>query len=120
MGSDAKYRSSTNSMVTNCIPINRGDTIYFANTGMTSAGNGVTSGVPMAFYDDIEATTKWIAGTPDALTTYSITFAYNDDGTLKSMAFNEGESAATYYFRLCLANTIDKYSVIITKNEPIA
>lgn len=120
MGSDAKYRSSTNSMVTNCIPINRGDTIYFANTGMTSAGNGVTSGVPIAFYDDIEATTKWIAGTPDALTTYSITFAYNDDGTLKSMAFNEGESAATYYFRLCLANTIDKYSVIITKNEPIA
>lgn len=119
MGSDAKYRSSTNSMVTNCISVKRGDTIYFANTGMTSAGNGVTSGVPIAFYNDSEATTKWIAGTPDALTTYSITFAYNDDGTLKSMAFNEGESAATYYFRLCLANTIDKYSVIITKNEPI-
>jgi hypothetical protein len=119
IGSDGKYRSSTNSMVTNCILINRYDTIYFANTGITSAGNGVTSGWHIGFYNGSDASTKWSGGTPETLTSaYEITFTYYDDGTIKTMTFKQNTTGMEIYMRLVLSSAIDKSKVIISK-EPI-
>lgn len=118
MGSNGAYRSSTNSMVTNTIALNKGDVLYFANTGFTSTGNGVTNGYQIAFFKESNATTIWYGGTPEGIAaSYPITFTYNADGTLASMAFNATDKE-TAYMRLCLAKTVDKYKVIIAK-KPI-
>ena len=121
MGSDGTYRSSANSMVTNYIEVSKGDVIYFANTGITSSGNGVTSGFSFLIAHTKNGAIKsWIGGTPasiEAVGTYAI-FTYHDDGTLKTMTFKPTVENPPAYIRLCLSNTINKSKVIITK-DPI-
>lgn len=119
MGSDGSYRSSTNSMVTNCIEITRGETIYFANTGFTSSGNGVTAGWQIGFFQTINGmVVKLSGGTPADVSAYA-TFTYNFDGTIKTMEItNIAFDNPPIYFRLCLSNAIDKSKVIISR-EPI-
>lgn len=120
MGSDGTYRSSTTSMVTNTVAVNKGDVLYFSGTGFTATGSGAASGREMGFFKESGATTPWFGGTPTAISaSYDITFTYHDDGTLASMAYNVND-ANTAYMRLVLSNTIDKSQVIITKNEPIS
>jgi hypothetical protein len=129
MGSDATYRSSTNSMVTNYIPIGTNDaetvTLYFANTGLTSAGNGVTSGCSIAIYSTSGGSNKNKLAGYGAITEFLSAYTncsatYYDDGTLESIKFKVvADNKGPYYVRFCLSNAIDKYKVIITKNEPI-
>lgn len=128
MGSNGTYRSSTNSMVTNYIPLSASDdesvTLYFANTGLTASGNGVTSGCSIVIYRTVDgAVTEDVGyGTiTEFLNTHTLCSAtYYDDGTLKTIEFQIRNGHPPYYVRFCLSNAIDKYSVIITKNEPIA
>lgn len=123
MGSDGAYRSSTNSMVTNYITIRKNDTVYFMGTGMTSTGNGVTSGQQIAVFEsatNVNTTKSLYGGTPETLVSaYNFPVTYHEDGTLESIKFTSLENEPDYYLRVCLANTVDKSSVIITVNEPI-
>ena len=124
MGSDATYRSSTNSMVTNYILVSENEeeetTLYFAGTGLTSAGNGVTAGCCIAlFYGNDKV--KW-AGF-DTISGFLETYprcsaAYYDDGTLKSIIFKVGNGNPPYHIRFCLSNALDKSKIIISK-DPI-
>lgn len=123
MGSDGSYRSSTNSMVTNYIPVNRvgsgtPETLYFKNTGITSAGNGVTNGYCIGLFQNVGDASCLFGGFPqtfDGNTTYGSTVTYHENGELASLHIGTMEYNTTLYVRLCLANTVDMSQVIISK-----
>jgi hypothetical protein len=117
MGSDGSYRSSTNSMVTNAIPVEQNTTYYFSGTGMTSAGNGVTSGHQVSFLQTVDGVVGALGGGTPADIVYG-TFTYHDDGTIASITTGKLSNNAPLYMRLCLSSAIDKSMVIISK-EPI-
>lgn len=126
MGSDCSYRSSTNSMVTNYIRVTENDeetaTLYFAGTGLTSAGNGVTSGCSIALYGGEDKSKISGYGTIEEFISNEskCSATYYDDGTLKTMVVRFRSDRPPYYLRFCLSNAIDKSKIIITKNEPIS
>ena len=117
MGSDGSYRSSTNSMITNAIPVEPNKTYYFSGTGMTSAGNGVTSGQQVNFSHTPGGVVATLGGGTPADLPYG-TFTYHDDGTIASIATGKLSNDPPFYMRLCLSSAIDKSKVIISK-EPI-
>jgi hypothetical protein len=117
MGSDGTYRPSTNSMVTNAIQVELNTTYYFSGTGMTSAGNGVTSGQQVSFLHTVNGVVCVLGGGTPADTKYG-TFTYHDDGTISSIAVGKLGENAPFYMRLVLSSALDKSKIIIAK-EPI-
>lgn len=124
MGSEGSYRSSTNSMVTNYIPLTREgsnpmETLYVKNTGLTATGNGVTAGHVVALWSEptSDNTTNADYGGLPNNTSYFVT-TYDDNGELATISLVGQEYNTTKYMRFCLSNAIDKSAVIISK-EPI-
>ena len=124
MGSDGTYRSSTNSMVTNYIPLTRVgnsdmETLYVKNTGLTATGNGVTAGFAVGVWDVIQTdgSVKAAYGGLPNESNYFIT-TYDENGELATIKLKSQEYDSTKYIRFCLSNAIDKSKVIFSK-EPI-
>lgn len=128
MGSDGAYRSSTNSMVTNYIPVTRvgsesAQTLYFKNTGITESGNGAAAGYTISVFDEptgVTTTKAKFGDTPKMLSDRGIAnFTYDANGEITSMTLISMEYGSTVYIRFCLSSAIDKSKVIISK-EPIS
>ena len=127
MGSDGTYRSSTNSMVTNYIPVSRvgnaePQTLYVKNTGITASGNGVTAGFSISVFSEptgVNTTKALYGGNPtDVSERNLVVFTYDTNGEIASIRPKSMDYDSTVYVRFCLSNTIDKSKIIISK-EPI-